>query len=746
MMSRMFRVLGLMTTAITLAALQARAEQCLPGPARISGLTPGPEWADFDNDDFWRPELHDPRWGGSAPQMLTFIPGSSGSLLESAVSVRTVVHGEFLYVAVHVEDDPNGPTLADTFHFGFTEGASNSAHVFKVELACNTLTPIGAPPVPPGSGFPSAPADPDPPRVLDGSVVKYWHSNDARVESPTWTLEPSSSNPSWTPWMKGACWDRSTTSSPRWAVTLRIERRFFGNQDRDLFFGVSTSSGGSPNTLTVLGNVPPVSNGDAVGSTIAPKSASNWEHFTTNLSSSDSPCRNGLVVNKNDLGVWLGEAGNPVGGTLVDRVCAGGDCGSGDNIVRITARNASRRYFPWEVRARFRISDWGSSTDTREFGTWQDIWAREDGSRPNPLTVDQTVLDGDGRWHFTANESRVVIDFECVRGSDPYCPRLQSGNHDAQAFLVELARGTASGQTVKTAWAVRNMRYKDLSVADEQAAISVAGLEDVFKNKDAREVYLQVIARNLPAHDSKPKWLETKAMQFAKETARETFVFEQHSPIPDLDPDYKKQRAKKQEDRAVSDFVATRAKLAVAQAKSVAALAVDNTPLVRGIEKHEALAMTDDQLLDAVWPTYRIRPYYVKARERGPEGEERTLLVPMPSFGLRFTHDRDLYGFSYTLKDENNKVMAPINGTSNWYKMTIPNEGRRNVRLGVVAEEEPKLSVEPPVPPVTPTPPPHVKGCGKCTVETSGSAWPALLALALVGTMTMRRRSRKHMS
>jgi MYXO-CTERM domain-containing protein len=741
----MFRALGPMTIAIALTATQARAEQCLPGPAKISGLRGGPEWTDFDEDEFWRPELHDPRWAGSAPQMLTFVPGSTGSLLESAASVRTLVLDDVLYVAAYLEDDPNGPTLADTFHFGYTEGTSNEAHVFKVELACNTLTPIGAPPVPPGSGFPAAPADPDAPRVLDGSVVKYWHSDDARTEAPTWVPEPSSSTPTWAARVKGACWDRATTSSPRWAVTLRIQLKNPGNQDRQMFFGVSTSSGGSPSTITVLGNVPPVSADAAVGSTLAPKSASDWERFTTDTSSSSSPCRNGLVVSKSDLGVWLGEAGSPSGGTLVDKVCAGGECGSGDNIVRITAKRASRLYSPWEVRARFRISDWGTSTDTREFGTWQDIWTRADGSRPNPLTVDDAVLSADSRWHFDATESSVTIDFECLRGSDPYCPRLQSGDNSGQAFLVEIARGTAGGQKVKTAWALRNMRYRDLSVADEQAAISVAGLEEVFKNKDAREVYLQVIARNLPAHDSKPKWLETKAMQFAKAISEQTFTFEQHIPKPVLDGSLKKPRTTKTDDyRAANEFAATQSKLAAVQAKSVGALAVDNTPLVRGVEKHEALAMTEDQLLDAVWPTYRIRPYYVKSRERGAEGEERTVLVPMPSFGLRFTHDRDLYGFNYTLKDEANKVMAPITGTSNWYKLTIPNEGRRNVRLGVVAEEEPKLSVEPPTI-LPPTAPPTVgtKGCGKCAVGASSSPWAALVGLALVGAGSLRRRGRR---
>lgn len=736
----MFRLFGVMTLAATLAP-QVRAEQCLQGPAKIPGLSGGPEWTDFDADGFWRPELHDPRWGGSTPEMLTFTPGATGPLLESAASVRVLVLDNVLYVAAYVDDDSNGPTIADSFHFGFTEGSSDTGHVFKIALACDALAPIAAPALPPGSTFPSAPADPDLPRLIDGSIVQYWRSAGARIPQPEWTHEAASSNPSWAPWMKGACWNRSTTSSPRWAVTLRIDLPLTDDEDRELFFGVSTSTGGSPNTITNLANVIPAAGAESVGSTLAPKSAAHWEHFTADISSSESPCRNGLAVNKNDLGVWVGEAGNPTGGNLVDRVCAGGSCGPGDNIVRIIARRASRLYSPWEVRARFRISDWGSSTDTREFGTWQDVWALADGTRPNPLTVDSTMLNSDPRWHFNATSSRVLIDFECLRGSDAYCPKLQSGDHNKQAFLVEIARSSAGGQSVKTALALRNMRYKDLSVADEQAAISVAGLEEVFENKDAREVYLQVVARNLPAHDSKPQWLKASAMEFSKLASEQTFIFEQHMPKPPLpDVSNKKHAPKLDQQRGADTFVTERTKAAAAHSKSVLALALDNTPLARGVEKHEALAMTDDQLLDAVWPTYRVRPYYVKGREPGAEGELRTVLVPMPSFGLRLAHDGPLYGFTYTLKDESNKVMAPINGTSNWYKLTIPNEGRRNVRLGVVAEEEPKQSAEPSPPPITQPPSLGTKGCGRCTVGDRGSDWPGVLGLALLSAAFARRR------
>ncbi len=750
-------VLALLSTAAALTSAGARADQCLKGPARITGLPGAPEWQDFDGDNFWRPELHDPRWASVSPQMLTFTPSATGPLLESAASVRALVLNDVLYLAAYVEDDPNGPTQADTLHVGFTEGGTDTGHVFKIELACGSLTPIGAPSLPTGSSFPEAPADPDAPRILNASVVQHWHSNNAREPAPEWIHEAASSSPEWSSLLQGACWDRATTSSPRWAVTLRIALPVGSGQDTDVFVGVSTSSGTSPNTVTRLANVPPASGAEAVGSTLAPKSARSWEHYTTDTTSAESPCRNGLVVSKNDLGVWLGEPGNATGGTLVDEVCAGGACGSGDNIVRITARQANREFLPWEVRARFRISDWGSSADNREFGTWQDVWALNDGTRPNPLTVDSSVLRADSRWHFFATPTSVLIDFECQRGSDEYCPKLQSGDHNKQSFLVEIARSTSAGQRVRVACALRNMRYRNLSVADEQASISVAGLEEVLGNKDPREVYLQVVARNMQAHDSKPQWLEHQAMEFSKRISETPVVIDSYQPkVGSLPPPRKPgtvdgpQRLKgepKDKRRGGKDdyggLAHAETQVAKAHAKTVAALALDNTQLVRGVEKHEALAMTEDQLLDAVWPTYRVRAFYVRGRELGPDGIERTLLVPMPSFGLRLNHQGPLYGFGYTLKDENNQVIAPINGTSNWFKLTIPNEGRRNVRLGVVAEEAPKVLPEPtPLPVVAQPPPLAPRGCGRCNVgSNAASAWAALgVLVALTAAFVGRRR------
>lgn len=715
----------------------AGADQCLTSPARIAGLGPGPEWTDFDADGFWRPELHDPRWAGAPPQMLTHAPGVTSPLLESGTSVRVRQLNGALYVAVYVDDDSDGPTRADTFHLGVADG--DAAHVFEIELACNSLPPIAAPPIPPGSAFPAAPADPDPPRVLNGDVVKHWYSTNARAVDPTWTLERSDPTPDWASWMNGACWDRATTSSPRWAVTLRIDLPKARAATRDVFLGVATTTGRSPNTLTVLGNVSPASGDNAVASTLVPKSAANWERFTADVTDSQSPCRHALTVNRNDLGVWIGQAGNPEGGRLVDKVCVSGACGTGDNVLRVIAKTPTRLYSPWEVRARFRVSDWGSTPDTRDFGTWQDVWTLPDGTQPNSLTVDSSTLAADPRWHFHATPSRVTIDFECSREDNTYCPRLQSGNNGRQAFLVELVRNTAGGSPMRLAWALRNIRYEDLSVVDEQAAISVAGLEDILQNKDPREVYLQVIARNLPAHDSKPQWLPTQAMDVARRLSGETFAFE---PEGRTVPESGDSRTPSKRD-ATSDDADAPAKRALAHAKTIAALAHDNTPLVRGVEKHEALAMTDDQLLDAVWPTFRVRPYYVRARQWGANGEELVVLVPMPAFGLRLTHDGPLYGFSYTLEDESNNVMAPINGTSNWYKMTIPNEGRRNVRLGVVAEEEPKLAADSAIPSiVTPTQQPRARGCSRCDVAQPAPNTSVFGGFALLGLLLLRRSRR----
>lgn len=812
MLSKTLKIFGLTLVGAHCVAGSARADQCLFGPADITELPGAPEWQDFDNDGFWRPELHDPRWSGSSAQPLAFMPGGASPILDTPFSVRTLVVGNFLYVAAYVDVDDQ-PTVSDSFQLGFTDGSSNTAHAFKFEMGCGG-TVINAPAMPPG--FSVSPFDVDKPRQLAPSDVKHWST--ANLNDPTsWAVDTAS-----TPWLKGACWNRSTTGGPRWGVTLRIERTGTSGQDRRLFFAVSRSMlTGGRTVVTKLGNLaPPANAADGIaGTTLVPKAVlTGWERYSPNVESDTSPCRNGLTLARTDLGVWSGTPGGS-DGSLGETICAGGDCGPGDNVLRIRARRAIKKYDDWDVRARFRISDWGSNADTRDFGSWQDIWVVGT-NRPDPFKATKQQLKDDGRWFWNATNTTVTIDYNCTKGNDEYCPKLQNSNANRQVLLVNLALvGTDPGQTIRNAWTLKNMQYRDLSEATEKAVISVAGLEPTPDGKP-REVYLQVVPVNLPAHRKEPVWLPTEAMRFAEDIVSSPHIVarkvpelptDQPAPVLDVAPPKPNQKAQdpaqkqeaqvpkpqqdpnpqaqapKQElepaqdpkqqpydktaekkpeqkkperklqvpkkppvklsDYTREDYIREQEQAAAPYKEFVRRLARDNKELIKGkFRRHEALAMSEDQLLDATYPSYRVIPYYVSGRTKDAEGVEQLDLVPMPSFGLRFKHDQALYGFKHHLnKTANGKdgEVERLPGTQDWYRLFIANEGKAEVYINVKAEEEPL--VKPPGG-VMPCPPPEhpTHGCGACAVNGESSAtWVGLGGLFMVGLGLGGRRWRR---
>lgn len=803
MLSKTLKIFGLTLVGAHCVAGSARADQCLFGPADITALPGAPEWQDFDGDSFWRPELHDPRWSGSPTQPLAFLPGGASPILDTPFSVRTLVVGNVMYVAAYVDVDDQ-PTLTDSLQFGFTEGTSNTAHAFKIEMGCNGAV-INAPPLPPG--FSASPADVDKPRELVTNDVKHWST--VTKDDPTSWVEDTDPNKGWATWVKGACWNRLTTGSPRWGVTLRIERPNTVGEDRRMFFGISRSMNtGGTRTVTKLGNVAPPGNAaDGInGTMLVPKAVSQWEPFTTSVDSDTSPCRDGLTLARTDLGVWNGTPGGS-DGSLSETICAGGDCGPGDNIIRVRARRAAKKYDEWDVRARFRISDWGSTADNRDFGTWQDIWVVGT-NRPDPFKATKQQIKDDGRWFWNSTNTTVTIDYNCTKGTDPYCPKLVNGDATRQVLLVNIARMGTSGQPVRNSWTLKNMQYRNLSEATEKAVISVAGLEPTADGKP-REVYLQVVPVNLTPHRKEPVWLPSEAMHFAEDLVSRPVVVARM--VPDLPndapesldapkpekapPQEQKPQAQEQkpaedsklqardpkeqaEQKATSpqkaaqkkpsikapypkkppvklsdytrdDYIRDQEQAAAPFRPQVSNLAKNDSELIKGkFRKHEALAMSEDQLLDATFPSYRVIPYYISGREKGPDGVEQLELVPMPSFGLRFKHDKALYGFSHRLNKTSNAKdgeLPNIDNSKDWYRIEIPNEGKAEVYVNVKAEEEPL--VKPPGG-VMPCPPPEhpTHGCGACAVHGEGSAtWVALgglfvISLGLGGRRLRRRR------
>src|SRR5690606_1597016 len=168
-----------------------------------------------------------------------------------------------------------------------------------------------------------------------------------------------------------------------------------------------------------------------------------------------------------------------------------------------------------------------------------------------------------------------------------------------------------------------------------------------------------------------------------------------------------------------------------------------------GLPIRNVLAMGPEQLLDSVWPTYRVRVYYDSGRTITVGETKRPVLVPMVPFGYRLRHEGPFYGITHALAGGPGVGLERI--AQDWYKVRIKSEGAVEVVTRVTAEEKPQR-----IPSGCPTCPP----CPECRVEPRpGSCWcsvvvparsgelgpyaGALFALAVVLGDRRRRRSRE---
>ncbi len=172
-------LLALVTTMVPVNALGA---QCLQPPAHVDGLSGGPEWENFDGTGFWRAELHDPRWAGASPRLLTKVPAGAPASSTPA-SARVLHDGNTVFLAIYMDDDDDGPTFNDEVYIGISEGNTKSAHALRVRMQCGDFTP--------SAGSPGAPADVEQPRILaSGPLVSHWKTTNSSNPN-SWTTGPT---------------------------------------------------------------------------------------------------------------------------------------------------------------------------------------------------------------------------------------------------------------------------------------------------------------------------------------------------------------------------------------------------------------------------------------------------------------------------------------------------------------------------------------------------------------------------
>ena len=716
---------------------------CVLGPVALPGLSGPPEWQDFNGDGFWRPELHDPRWSGATFDLLTYLPSTGLPAWTDDMAMRVLAQGTFLYVSFQAQFDDVAPNGDDYVYLAMSKGGANGAIAIKIPLLTGGAA-IGAPPDPDGGGPVVVPADSPLPTQVVG--LSWFDTTDATVPTPTWSGE----NTSALTWLQGARWDRPVLGSPRWGVTLRMDLGPSGFNisagNIRLFFGakINQSTGD-----VIVGNRTPKIDADVdkVGDTVIPHRSAQWADYLAPASA----CPGAVTVSASDVGVWTGAAGSPSPGSLTNEICAAGACGTGNNVFRVTAHNVPNTLLStWGLRARMRIADWGSTVAYWNHGRWKDFTVTPAGT--NVFTAPGAAFTtGNGWYTFTAADgvgtSAVTIDYLCDRGSNAYCPLLEDPSYFHQCMLVELGQPAPTLQFQRKA-VFRNMNFADLSTLDAPAKISIEGLKAVLGEAKDRDVFLYVEGKNLPPHGDKPLWLPAKDMAQARQFAEHPISVPQEPRRVLGKPQLPGKPAQPKDAKGVAVPPPAQAPVKLSAQQELAGR-IANSPakFSNGLPVSNVLAMGSDQLLDAVWPTYRIRVYYDSGKTFTTKGVKRPVLVPMVPFGYRLNHDGPFFGITHQIQGSGVELV-PAGG--NWFKVRIVSEGSVKVKTKISAEERPKSGGPGPCPTCTDCPDCKVGHGGHCHCRMVQAGSPRDLALGLgglfvlaVGAAVRRRRRRR---
>jgi hypothetical protein len=733
--------------ALGMPCPDAPAEQCAcaHGPVALPGLGGAPEWFDVDGDGFFRPELHDPRWSGAPLRVLPF---SDQAALTDAAQTRVLAHGDHLYLSFQVLTDDTGPNASDAIYLGITQGSASQAYAVRVRFGGD------------GSGG-VAPVDPDPsddevppqdnplPEPLDVSFANHWVSDVAG----SFAASPVTSGlPAWIDQV--AVWKPPPGSTAPWAITMRVDKTNTASGLNPspgsirLFLGVDIRLAAG---VVPFANVNPASAG--VAGTIIPTSTADWARYAE----LGTACTAGVTLNRMDVGVYPGVPGTDSTGTLTNRLCASDPCpaatpgGNPENVFRAIARNVdhSAGIGNWALRARFRYADWGSTVANRKYGPWKDIATTPAGTAILTGPAGPLTATNGWYWHTPADDgsgsstSNVVIDFQCDKGTGAYCPTLTNPANMHQCVLVELGQPAASSFEFVNTAVYRNMDFHGLSTLDRPATISIRGLKEVTGVDADRDVYLYVETVNMPAFQEEPLWLPTEQMAAAARLARDPI------PVPRPRSDKTLKASARARARLKKDALAELAAQEKLMVERAARLATSGRKL-GNVPVSSTLAMSPEQIVETVWPTYRIRPYYDTGRTRTIGDETVRVLAPMVPFGFHLSHEGPFFGFTHALEAADPGVtLEPI--SERWFKVRIPSEGAVKVRTKITAEEKPlPLGEATPKPCPDPTPcpacpkPDHGAHCHCKVGAAGGDPSPAILGglLLALGLALRRRRGR----
>lgn len=351
-----------------------------------------------------------------------------------------------------------------------------------------------------------------------------------------------------------------------------------------------------------------------------------------------------------------------------------------------------------DISAEFAMSNWGTLVAPAE-------WVKLPTNRAFYSESSGTLVGDCVNGNTFGGVCGKPVDTRCdiVNGTPQCDPRWH------QCMLASLNFATAEAAqrlNFTNASAYNNTLFVPLSSRSMIAQVDVKGLRAVFNNDNPRDVYLQVIPRQMPAAGN----VELPELDnAANEALRYQVDLGFRNEVDCEDPgDVCYQDTCSYACDPGSEFgpcsgqdtpISTPQGCLCRPAGGEACRSLPpRAPACGGVDP-DVTALEGEQLLRKCMPTLDVFPYYDSGKTKTVNGVARKILVPMPTFSVMASHEGDLYGFTQRLVNEDGSDPTP-GGTAaplgrlemvgtNFYRIRVPSESTAHIRVAVSAEEAP---------------------------------------------------------
>ena len=598
---------------------------CIPDDVGVPYLNGNPNWWDesLGTPEYW-PAIDDPRWRGA------FVHTSGGAAASEHVTFRTLRNADEVYMAWIVSVDP----LYDDDEYVYLGLAPNGVGGAGGDIRI-VIRPFG------NSNIDVPLQDPHSVQFLTRTGLGVAWA--AEAQNPDW-LAPAEENIAVI----------RNIGEQFWAVLMRIPIDANADDGVDLatsfdfWFAllVSHSTGSVEYDYPEGLDISTVSGSE--------DQAADWQGARRDLAPTAAGCIQGITLAWSDIGT-VDAVGDCVPATTLSANLTVDDGSGGPGSIIFCARpqNDGESVGADDVRATFRLANWGSTDRTT--GTWDTIntpnCADSDvGKRACNQAAIATGAKGaiTYQWDLTTEEACSYDvpshPVDCT-GEDP------PTKDDHQCMLVEL--DGAPGITFPMSSVARNMNFVEASTFVRDAEISVAG---------PRDVYLFVQTDNMPPPRS------------------DGFDGDGGSAGGDVPVDDVNDTPNEPASPATAAIGVTASRDAAAgrttdsnkRPEQPFEPPADVPPLEKG--EFEALRETE--------PTYQVHVFHDTGEVINIDGTEHKLLKPQPSFGYFVEHDGPLTGWRHTLAGAEEIIPG------RYYKLGVPASGKAVVTTTIEAVEQ----------------------------------------------------------